>query len=90
MSKKDYSNEWKNLETRNASAPTTPVQMVDQRIVINDSDKLAVIQILNAATGRTDEVFIQPMSRAKLPPGYAVTARSKSKHPRLIENTVTL
>lgn len=41
--------------------------------VINREDAQKEVQIFYAATGKTDSVFIQPLSRAKIPDGATVT-----------------
>lgn len=84
MSKKDFSaDKWEE-----PSKDSNPVSL-EQKVVINDNDKLAVIQIFNPSTGAKDEAFIQPMSRAKLPPGYVVSPVSLARCPRLIQNTAS-
>lgn len=91
MNKKDYpAPRWdKNDEVASAPQSLPKASPSQQKLVINDNDKLAVIQIHNPTTGAKDEAFIQPMSRAKLPPGYVVSPVSLARCPRLIQNTAS-
>ncbi len=50
--------------------------------VINDDKIAAVIDLRNAA-GKRDEMFVQAMSRAEIPPGFTYDRSTQAKYPRV-------
>lgn len=56
--------------------------MADTKIVVNDSDIMAVVRVRNPQGGR-EEIFIQPMSRAAMKPGYTLDPVTFNNHPRV-------
>lgn len=56
--------------------------------VINREDAQLPVQIRFTATGKTDTVFIQPMSKAKIPEGSEVTPEFLKLNPKIQTKTV--
>ena len=50
--------------------------------VIND-DKIAAVVDLRDENNKRDEMFVQAMSRAEIPPGYTYDRSTQAKYPRV-------
>lgn len=59
------------------------VEIRESRLLINDSPTQVAVTVIDCITGEKDEVFIQPMSRARIAARFDVSPVTLSRNPRL-------
>ena len=51
--------------------------------VMNDGPIMAEVQIVRIIDAKRESIFVQPGSKARIPPGYAYDRVTQSKYPRV-------